>query len=328
MKNWLTIGQFSKAIGVSAKALRLYEKMGLIKSHARGENGYRYYHDSQLSLARRLKEFKDLGFSLAEIKNLLESDTNLDSEKLKLTMRARLELIAQEADLLKEQKKQIENILSSLEKKLEPLKADERRVIMSLYGKVSIVVTGVDGLEKTAEYIQKHFKNAGQNVPVLRWDADLVLSEEKPYVLVVPEKVLLSDDVSRIQADVIVIKNLSEHSEKLEKDYLKLFTAIGPHVNTVVNADDRASVSLMANPQIQKGRIFYFSKNRALENQIKFIGGVLSSGDELDIYGFNLKSQVHLKIERIMALEEEMALISSLGAVLTVGLEQEQLQIQ
>lgn len=328
MKNWLTIGQFSKAIGVSAKALRLYEKMGLITSHARGENGYRYYHDSQLSLAKRLKEFKDLGFSLAEIKNLLESDTNLDSEKLKLTMRARLELIAQEADLLKEQKKQIENILSSLEKKTEPLKADERRVIMSLYGKVSIVVTGVDGLEKTAEYIQKHFKNAGQDVPILGWHADLELPEEKPYVLVVPEKDLSSGDVSRIQADVIVIKSLSEHSEKLEKEYLKLFTAIGPHVNTVVNADDRASVALMANPHIQKGRIFYFSKNRALEKQIKFIGGVLSSGEDLDIYGFNLKAQVHLKIERIMALEEEIAMIASLGAVLTIGLEKEQLQIQ
>ncbi|KYG68983.1 hypothetical protein AZI87_07095 [Bdellovibrio bacteriovorus] len=328
MKNWLTIGQFSKAVGVSAKALRLYEKMGLLKSRTRGENGYRYYDDTQLVLAKRLKEFKDLGFSLAEIKSLLQSDHALDSEKLKITMRTRLDLINQEAELLKEQKKQIETILSSIEKKSEPLKADERRVIMSLYGKVSIVVTGVNGLEKTAEYIQKHFKNAGQSVPTFKWHAELVLPEEKPYILVVPEKDLLFGDISRIQADVVVIKNLSEHSAELEKNYLKLFSAIGPHVNTVVNADDRASVSLMANPHIQKGRIFYFSKNRALEKQIKFIGGVLSSGDELDIYGFNLKSQVHVKIDRIMALEEEMALISSLGAVLTVGLDQEQLQIR
>lgn len=328
MKNWLTIGQFSKAIGVSAKALRLYEKMGLIKSHARGENGYRYYHDSQLSLAKRLKEFKDLGFSLVEIKNLLESDQALDSEKLMLTMRTRLELINQEAELLKEQKKQIENILSSLEKKSEPLKADERRVIMSLYGKISIVVTGVDGLEKTAEYIQKHFKNAGQEVPILFWKKDLELPEQKPYMLVLPEKDLEIGDISKICGDVIVIKSMSEHSNNLESKYLKLFSDIGPHVNTVANADDRASVALMGNPQIQKGRIFYFSKNRALEKQIKFIGGVLSSGDELDIYGFNLKSQVHFKIDKIMALEEEVALISSLGAVLTVGLEKEQLQIQ
>jgi len=48
MKNWNTIGQFSKKVGMSTKALRLYEEIELIKSHARGENGYRYYHDNQV----------------------------------------------------------------------------------------------------------------------------------------------------------------------------------------------------------------------------------------------------------------------------------------
>ena len=70
MKNWNTIGQFSKKVGISAKALRLYEKIQLIKSHARGENGYRYYHDQQIELAHRLNDFKNLGFTLAEIKSL------------------------------------------------------------------------------------------------------------------------------------------------------------------------------------------------------------------------------------------------------------------
>ncbi|WP_413569142.1 MerR family transcriptional regulator [Bdellovibrio sp. HCB117] len=328
MKNWLTIGQFSKAIGVSAKALRLYEKMGLLESHTRGENGYRYYDDSQLSLAKRLKEFKDLGFSLAEIKSLLRSDQTLDSEKLKITMRTRLDLINQEAELLKEQKKQIETILSSIEKTSEPLKADERRVIMSLYGKVSIVVAGVDGLEKTAEYIQKHFKNAHQDVSILHWKENMDLPAEKPYVLVIPERDLYSDDVLRIHPDVVVIKSLSTYSEEIEKLYLKLFSGVGPHVNTVINADDRAAVALVAHPTIKKSRYVYFSKNRALEKQIKNIGGIVSDGEEFEIYGFNMKNRVHLKFGRILSFDEEVALISSLGAVMTVGLEKEQLQIQ
>lgn len=326
MKNWLTVGQFSKAMGVSAKALRLYEKMGLLKSHARGENGYRYYAEAQLPFAKKLKEFKDLGFSLAEIKNLLESDQDLDSEKIKRTMLRRLKIISQESAILRAQRKQIENILSSLEKKSTPLKADERRVIMSLYGKVAIVVTGVDGLEKTAEFIQQHFKKAQQDVPVFHWQKGFKSPVEKPYILVLPEESLKSKEVAEVNGDVIVIKTMSMHSSALEKEYLKLFGAVGPHVSTVVNADDRASVNLMANSQIQKGRIFYYSKNSALKKQIKHIGGVLSSGDELDIYGFNLKSQVHMKIEKIMALEEEVAFMSSLAAVMTLGLEQAQLQ--
>ncbi|MGZ3748507.1 MAG: helix-turn-helix domain-containing protein, partial [Pseudobdellovibrionaceae bacterium] len=127
MKNWLTIGQFSKKVDVSPKALRLYEKMGLITSHARGENGYRYYDDSQVELAQRLKEFKNLGFSLAEIKSLLHADQSLGSERLLLAMKKRLSLIEHQVDQLTGQRNQITNILTSLENKSEPLKAQQRR---------------------------------------------------------------------------------------------------------------------------------------------------------------------------------------------------------
>lgn len=327
MKNWLTIGQFSKEIGVSAKALRLYEKMGLIKSHTRGENGYRYYHEDQILKARRLKEFKDLGFSLADIKGLLEADGDLDSEKMIEGMKSRLSLILEQAELLKEQKNQIENILSSLQKKSEPLLAQQRRAIMSFYGKVSILVTGCDGLEKTANFIQQHYKNAQQKIPILFWTEELTLPEEKPYILVVSETNLSTDNILKINADVIVIKNMSVHSADLEKRYLRLFAEVGPHVSTVINADDRASVSFAENAEVKKGRIFYYSKNRALEPQIKHIGGIISHGDELDIYGFNFKSSVNLKIDRIMAIDEEAAMLSSLAAVMSAGFNKEELLI-
>ncbi|MDG0814920.1 MerR family transcriptional regulator [Bdellovibrio svalbardensis] len=327
MKNWLTIGQFSKKIGVSARALRLYEKIGLIESHARGENGYRYYQEDQLHKARRLKEFKDLGFSLADIKGLLESDGDLDSEKLIVGMKSRLSFIEGQADLLREQKNQIENILSSLQKKTEPLKAQQRRAIMSFYGKVSILVTGCEGLDKTAIFIQQHYRNSHQDISILQWYEGFILPDEKPYILVVPERYLSSDEVLAINADVIVIKSLSTHSNEVERNYLRLFAEAGPHVTTVINADDRASVSFAGNLEVQKGRIFYFSKNRALESQIQHIGGVISDGEELDMYGFNLKPKVHLKLNRIMAYEEEIALLSSIAAVLTAGIDQDNLRI-
>lgn len=325
MKNWLTIGQFSKAMGVSAKALRLYESIGLIKSHARGENGYRYYEESQLEIAHRIKEFKDLGFSLAEIKSLLEADESLNSDKLADSMHARLKVISQQAELLKSQKEQIERILSSLQKKQEPLEAEQRRAIMSYYGKVSILITGCDGLGKTAHFVQEHFKKAGQDVPVLIWSLDLELPETKPYILILPEKHLSHAEVKKINADVIVIKSVSVHSEEMEQQYLKLFTEVGPHVTTVINADDRASVSFAGQEDVRKGRIFYFTKNRALEPQIQHIGGVISGGEALEIYGFNLKSKVELQFKRILAFEDEIALLSSFAAVMSVGLEKENL---
>lgn len=328
MKNLLTIGQFSKKIGVSNKALRLYEKMGLIKSHARGENGYRYFELSQIEKARRLTEFKELGFTLAEIKSLLQADQDLDSKKIALAMKNRLAFIKNEVNQLSEQKTQIEKIMTSLVNKSEPLKAQQRRAIMSFYGQVSIVVTGHQGLEKTARFIQKQFENSNLQIPILKWQNDIQFNHKKPHILIVEEKNLILDDLSKVHADVIVIKGLEENSEEVRNGYLKLYTQIGPHVNTVINADDRSAIELANQPPLKKGRIFYFTKNGNLRSQIEKIGGIVSDGEEIEIFGFNLKSEViNLKLNEIMTQEDEIALLSSLGAIMTVGFETKNLRI-
>lgn len=103
MKDYLSIGQFSKKSGISPRALRIYEEVGLIQSHARGENGYRYYRVAQLELVARIKQFKGLGFSLSEIKSLLEVDLSMDSEKLREFLERRLQVVLnQEVDLFRQ----------------------------------------------------------------------------------------------------------------------------------------------------------------------------------------------------------------------------------
>jgi DNA-binding transcriptional MerR regulator len=328
MKGWNTIGEFSKKTELSAKALRLYENMGILVPHTRGENHYRYYHDDQTELAKRLKEFKNLGFSLTEIKSLLEADQRIDSTKMALAMKKRLSLISAQFDQLTLQKDQIQSILASLDQKTEPLKAQQRRAIMSFYGKVSIVVTGRDGLEKTANFIQDHFKNAKQEIPVLKWTQGFAVPEAKPYILIVEEADLASNEILKLHPDVIVIKSLGEHSEKNQQNYLNLYSGIGPHVNTIVNADDRSAVELAGQAPLKKGRIFYFSKNKGLKEQIGKIGGVVSDGEDVEVFGFNLKPDVlNFKLPRIMTFEDEIALLSSIGAVMTVGFEEQQLQL-
>lgn len=313
---------------MSPKALRLYEKMQLVKSHARGENGYRYYHDNQIELALRLNDFKKLGFTLSEIKSLLQVDKKLSATEIALAMKQRLSLISVQVEKLSSQKNQIKHILASLNKKSEPLKAQQRRAIMSLYGQVFIAVTGYEGQQKTAKNIQSHFKNAGQDIPIFTWKEGLTASENKPFILIIKEADLESKEIQNLQPDVIVINNLGEHSDKNQKNYLNLFSHIGPHVNTIINADDRSAVELAGQPLIKKGRIFYFSKNKALLPQIKKIGGVISDGEELEIFGFNLKPDpIHLSFKRILTFNDEVALISSLAAVMTVGFDKEDLKL-
>lgn len=71
MKDWITIGQLAKKTGLTARATRFYESKGLLRSHSRGDNDYRFYSKSEVTQAERIKNFKDFGFTLGEIAELL-----------------------------------------------------------------------------------------------------------------------------------------------------------------------------------------------------------------------------------------------------------------
>ena len=67
--NLLKIGELAEFAGISSKALRIYEKMNLIKPvKVDEETGYRYYSPDQVKDLEALLEWKDMGFSLKEIK--------------------------------------------------------------------------------------------------------------------------------------------------------------------------------------------------------------------------------------------------------------------
>lgn len=67
----LKIGGFSKLALTTVKALRFYEKEGLLIPAFIDEwTGYRFYETSQLKTAARIKSFRQLGLSIEEIKSI------------------------------------------------------------------------------------------------------------------------------------------------------------------------------------------------------------------------------------------------------------------
>lgn len=327
MKNWLTIGQFSKEVSLSTRTLRVYEELGLICAHTRGENRYRYYTSEQIDLVERIKKFKSIGFSLEEIRSLLEIDTSMDSEKLMSLLQKRLSKIAIQQTSIDSQRDQIETILSSLNSNKQGLSAQDRRFIMTQFEKISVVVAGVRGLEKTADFIRGHVNKSGKDIPVIVWDGSISLPQKKPFILVIPERLLQNAEVSKLSPDVVIIKELSQSSKKIHDSYMQLYGAVGPHMSTILNADDRAVVELAGNETIRKGRTFYFSKNSGLKPQISKIGGVISDGEKVEVYGFNQnKGPLEIKLKRILGIDEEMSLLASLAAVMDFGLNEETLR--
>lgn len=76
------INQFARIIGVTPKALRLYEKMGLLcPAHVDSTTGYRYYITEQISNAALIVQLKGLGFSLNEVKAYQNNKMSLQQKR-------------------------------------------------------------------------------------------------------------------------------------------------------------------------------------------------------------------------------------------------------
>ena len=70
--NALKIGEVAKRSEVGVETIRYYERQGLLAEPDRRPSGYRQYDESVVSRLRFIRNAKELGFTLAEIKELLE----------------------------------------------------------------------------------------------------------------------------------------------------------------------------------------------------------------------------------------------------------------
>ena len=67
----LTIGRVAHSAGLAIDTVRYYERDGLLQKPARTSSGYRQYSADAVTRLRFIRQAKDLGFSLREIKELL-----------------------------------------------------------------------------------------------------------------------------------------------------------------------------------------------------------------------------------------------------------------
>ena len=73
------IGQVAERLRLSLRTVRYYEEMGLVHPETRTEGGFRLYSEREIDRLKLIKQMKPLGFTVAEMRELLDARDTLRS---------------------------------------------------------------------------------------------------------------------------------------------------------------------------------------------------------------------------------------------------------
>ena len=110
--NEKTVGMLAKFTGVSVHTIKYYEKIGLLSSTRREHSNYRSYDIRACTDIYECMKYKNLGFALKEVGNLIKE---ADSEAIDNLLKKRLEEIDASLSELQELKKRVTDYLAEKE---------------------------------------------------------------------------------------------------------------------------------------------------------------------------------------------------------------------
>ena len=96
----MTIGRLAHSAGVSVETIRYYQRLNLVELPPKPPGGVRSYSDTSVSRVRFIKRAQELGFSLAEIRHLMQLGDPQDCGEARTLAAGKLALVeARVADL-------------------------------------------------------------------------------------------------------------------------------------------------------------------------------------------------------------------------------------
>lgn len=107
------IGEAARRSGVSAKMVRHYESLGLLPQVGRTDAGYRQYTANEVHTLRFIKRSRDLGFSMAEIAQLLKlwQNRRRASAQVRLIAQAHVDDLARRIAEMEGMKRALEHLV-------------------------------------------------------------------------------------------------------------------------------------------------------------------------------------------------------------------------
>ena len=164
-----------------------------------------------------------------------------------------------------------------------------------------LVVTGTNGKTTTADFIYRALKESGKNPwaggnfgqPLSHYlytgeKADLVVVEASSFMLehtkyMTPESIVFTNLAEAHLDRYGSIENYINAKRKVFKNVRSPDKVLVSGTMIILNADDRAILEMARDPGVQKGRLMYFSRKKALADQIMTIGGAILKGRQIRV---------------------------------------------
>jgi DNA-binding transcriptional MerR regulator/DNA gyrase inhibitor GyrI len=170
-----SIGEFSKLGGLTVKTLRFYHEEGLlVPAFVDPDTGYRYYDERQIETARVIAYFRNLEFSISDIKELLG---HADEAGL-------LDLLERQRSQIKEQIKRLQRTVRSLDQFIsEERQGQAMAGILDDVSEKSLEPMLVAGIRMKGRYSEcgKGFARLGRGFGRLICGKPLLLHHDSEY---------------------------------------------------------------------------------------------------------------------------------------------------
>jgi MerR family mercuric resistance operon transcriptional regulator len=112
-----TIGGLAKAAGVGVETVRYYQRRGLLTEPARPPGEIRRYGDEDVKRLRFIRSAQAAGFTLNEIKELIDLDTSDDRARARELAQSRVAAIDSKIEELREARDALAGLATACAKK-------------------------------------------------------------------------------------------------------------------------------------------------------------------------------------------------------------------
>lgn len=209
-----TISQVAELTGASTRTLQYYDEIGLLKPSELTQSGYRLYNDEALQKLQQILFFKELGFKLKEINEILQKPdfdkiaTFKKQKELLLLKRNRTDRLIQLLDRLEKGEQCMsfkEFDLSDYIKALEDFKANNTNEVLKHFGSIQnfdmLIRKIKEDEDEVAKLAIKQFGSVEKYTEAMRYNLEHFSEVMEQAYSQIPEEMKRDDSFSKLASN-------------------------------------------------------------------------------------------------------------------------------